>query len=157
MMIPEAERDQEFLENEYNRLDRHRPRNNEYQVRRENVLESVRHLRDGRRLLIDAFRNRIFPLRDPAFYPQYHDESNESSSDSDDEYNGNNGGNNRNNVNNVNNGGNNGNNGGNNLSQSSGTKRKTILPTEKRIKNRREEAFKKSADRISSTKQKVKD
>ena len=69
MMIPEAERNQYFLEVEYNRLDRHRPRNNENQTRRQNVLDSVRHLRDGRRLLIDAFRNRIFPLRDPAFYP----------------------------------------------------------------------------------------
>ena len=74
MMTPEAERDQNFLEDEYNRLDRHRSRNNEYQIRRQNVLDSVRHLRDGRRLLIDAFKNRIFPLSDPAFYPQYHDE-----------------------------------------------------------------------------------
>ena len=132
MMILEVERDQEFLENEYNRLDRHRPRNNEYQVRRQNVLHSVRHLRDGRRLLIEAFSKRIFPLRDPAFYPQYHDESNESSSDSNDENNGNSG----NNGNNGNNGGNNGNNGGNNLSQPLGNKKKTILPKEKRVKNR---------------------
>ena len=85
--IPEAERQQEFLEDEFDRLDNHKPRINIYQVRRRNVLNNIRRLRDGRRLLIDAFRNKIYPLRDPAFYPQYRD------SESDDENNGNNGNN----------------------------------------------------------------
>ena len=119
-MIPEAEREQDALNDEYDRLQRYRPRpNTNYYQFREEFLNNARHLKDGRRLLTDAFRNRIFPLRDPAFYPRFRN----GSSDSDDGNNGNTGGNdennggnnvhNGNNGNNGNNGGNNGNNGGN--------------------------------------------
>ena len=100
-MIPEAEREQNTLGDEYNRLQRYRPNeNSRYFQIREDVLNNVGHLRDGRRLLIDALRNKIFPLRDLAFYPQYHNESSESSESSSDS--------------DGNNEGNNGNNGGNN-------------------------------------------
>ena len=100
-MIPEAEREQNALDDEYNRLQRYRPNeNSRYFQIREDVLNNVGHLRDGRRLLIDAFRNKIFPLRVLAFYPQYHNESSESSESSSDS--------------DGNNEGNNGNNGGNN-------------------------------------------
>ena len=120
-MIPEAEGEQNALNDEYDRLRRYRPNENSryFQIKKD-VLNNAVHLRDGRRLLIDAFRNRILPLRDPAFYPQYHDDSSSNLSDSDDENNGNNGNNdngnngNNGNGNNGNNGGNNGNNGGNN-------------------------------------------
>ena len=134
ILIPEAERDQNALNDEYDRLRRYRlNENSHYFQTKEDVLNNA----DGRRLLIDAFRNKIFPLRDPAFYPQYHDDSSSNSSDSDDENNGNNGnngnndnGNNGNNSNNDNrnNGNNDGNDDGNNKSKTSSKSKKLTIP-----------------------------
>ena len=98
MMIPEADREQNALNNDYDRLQKYRPNQNScfFQIR-EDILNNITHLREGRRLLTDAFRNRIFPLRDPALYPQYRDDKSSSDSSDSDDGNGNNGGNNGNN------------------------------------------------------------
>ena len=63
-MIPDAEREQEALDYDYARLERYQPRSNSayYQIRGD-VLNNIRHLREGRQLLINAFRDRIFPLK----------------------------------------------------------------------------------------------
>ena len=62
-MIREAQREQKALDYDYNRLERCRPRPNcdYYQIRLD-VLNNVGHLKNGRELLINAFRNRILPL-----------------------------------------------------------------------------------------------
>ena len=89
-MIPEAERESEALDYDYGRLRRYRSRENiPYYEIREDVSNIITHLRNGRELLINAFRDRIFPLRDPAFYPQYRDPE----SDDDESDDGNNGSN----------------------------------------------------------------
>ena len=83
-MIPEAEREQEGLEHEYERLERYNPRvNGSYYSLKKEVQNNIKHLKDGRELVINAFTDRIFPLSDPRFYPQYREDySDEGSSGS---------------------------------------------------------------------------
>ena len=67
---------------DYARLERYRPRpSSNYYLLRESAKNNIEHLKNGRELTINAFRNRIFPLSDPRFYPQ----NREDESDSDDE------------------------------------------------------------------------
>ena len=86
LMIPEAEREQEALDYYYARLERYRPRpNSNYCLMKDSVKNNIEHLKNGRKLTINAFKNRIFPLRDSRFYPQYREDESNSSDDDDDD------------------------------------------------------------------------
>ena len=60
---------------------------------RDTILKNIKHLKDGRELLINTFRDRIFSLSDPRFYPQYREDGSDSSDDESDGGNGGNGNN----------------------------------------------------------------
>ena len=70
-------------------LKKYRPREPKY-IEKNNLLFNAQNFYDGREMIIEAFKNKIFPLSNPDYYPEYVSEENISprssiSSDSEDE------------------------------------------------------------------------
>ena len=90
-------RDQNLFEKELERFDNHAPRVKPNINNRRKVLENANHFYEGKAMIIDAFRNRLFPMSDRNYYRGPAAEYEDSSDDGDDDDDGNNGnnGNNR--------------------------------------------------------------
>ena len=75
-LITEAEREQENLEFEFEKLKKYKPRENSvYCQLREDLYENIKHLKKGREMIIKSFMDKLFLLSDPKFYPQYREDS----------------------------------------------------------------------------------
>ena len=61
LSIDEAERIQEY-EAELVALERYRPRNSDYKTKREHLLNNAKKFYDGREMIINAFKDKIFPF-----------------------------------------------------------------------------------------------
>ena len=81
VLIPEAERERDAFEIEFEKLNDYRPSNSGpyYQVK-QGLVNNSRHFKNAREMTIKAFIDKLFPLSDPNFYPRYREEE---SSDSD--------------------------------------------------------------------------
>ena len=85
-LIPEVEREQENLELEFEKLKKYKLRESGvYYQLKEDLLKNTQHLKKGREMVVKAFKDKIFPLSDPKFYPQYAEESSESEESNDTE------------------------------------------------------------------------
>ena len=79
VLIVEAEREQESLEHKFRELEKYKPKeNSDYYILKHNLYENIKHLKEGRKMIIKAFKDKLFPLIDPKFYPQYREDSSES-------------------------------------------------------------------------------
>ena len=87
--IDAIDRDQQLFVEELERLDGYRPRTEPNISNRRKILENANHFYEGRKMIIDAFKNRLFPMSDGNYYHRG-DPEREDSSDSDNGNNGNN-------------------------------------------------------------------
>ena len=91
ILIPGAEREQNNFDDIIRILKAYRPRNNsKYYKLKQDLLINAQNFYDGREMIIEAFKNKIFPLSNPDYYPEYVSEEDISpkssiSSDSEDE------------------------------------------------------------------------
>ena len=78
--IEDAERDKNEFEGTLNALERYDPRKPDYKTARDSLLINAKNLYDGRKVIIDAFKNKIFPsgVEDPEDLGKRPDESDES-------------------------------------------------------------------------------
>ena len=91
--IPGAERDQIGFNKLLNQLRKYSRRSPEYKINRESLLINAKNLYEGRQMIIDAFKNKIFPLDSPDDFPTYvsdrspiSEDSNSEDSNSEDDY-----------------------------------------------------------------------
>ena len=86
ILIPEAEREQEAFDYEFERLRGYRSRESgRFYILKEDLEKNSKHFKDAREILIKAFKDKLFPLSDPKYYPQYTEESSGSEESSDTE------------------------------------------------------------------------
>ena len=83
LLIPSAEREQNAFNDELKNLERYRPRNSDFKNDKENLLINAQNFYDGRKMIIRAFQDKIFPLKNPADYPNYVSEKDTLTSSSD--------------------------------------------------------------------------
>ena len=88
VLIPGAQREQLEFNNMFKLLKRYKPSSPKYVKSKQNLLIKAQNFYDGREMIINAFKGKIFPLNDLSNYPQYSSEedTSPSASDSDSEY-----------------------------------------------------------------------
>ena len=91
ILIAVAEREQENFDDMIKTLKSYRPRNDsKYYKLKQDLLINAQNVYDGRKMIIEAFKNKISPLSKPYYYPEYGSEKatlsrSNISSDSEDE------------------------------------------------------------------------
>ena len=90
ILIPSAEKQQDEFDDMIKILKAYNPRDSKLKKIKSNLLINAQSFYDGRQMIISAFKNKIFPLKDPANFPDYFSEKDISpkssiNSDSEDE------------------------------------------------------------------------
>ena len=73
LSIDKAERMQDAYEVQFSALKKYKPKNFDYLTARKNLLNNAKKFFDGREIIINTFKNKIFPLR-PEGFPEYEGE-----------------------------------------------------------------------------------
>ena len=81
--IDEAERIQEKYEAQLNALERYILRNPDYVGERKQLLNNAKNFHDGREMIINAFKDKIFPLNPEKSFPEYKDRDEDEDEDGD--------------------------------------------------------------------------
>ena len=72
ILIPAAEREQGNFDNRFELLKDYKPRkDSKYYKLKDDLLINAKKIYDGRKMIIEAFKNKIFPLSNPDNYPEY--------------------------------------------------------------------------------------
>ena len=71
ILIPGAEREQDEFNDKLNKLERYRPRTFNFKNDKKSLLINGQNFDNGRKMIIKAFKDKIFPLKNPADYPDY--------------------------------------------------------------------------------------
>ena len=71
ILIPGAEREQDEFNDKLNKLERYRPRTSNFKNDKKSLLINGKNFDNGRKMIIKAFKDKIFPLKNPADYPDY--------------------------------------------------------------------------------------
>ena len=72
ILIPGAEREQNNFDDMLEILKKYKPRkDSKYYKLKDDPLINIQNFYDGREMIINAFKNKIFPLQDPANFPEY--------------------------------------------------------------------------------------
>ena len=72
MLIPVAEREQDDFDNRFELLKDYKPKkDSKYYKLKDNHLINTKKIYDGRKMIIEGFKNKIFPLSNPDYYPEY--------------------------------------------------------------------------------------
>ena len=77
ILIPTAEREQDEFDDMLEILKNYKPRkNSKYYKLKDDLLINAQNFYDGKEMIIEAFKNKMFPLSDPSNYPFYASEEN---------------------------------------------------------------------------------
>ena len=72
ILIPAAEREQDKFDDTLEILRSYKPRkNSKYYKLKDDLLINAQNFYDGRKMIIEAFKNKMLPLSDPTNYPHY--------------------------------------------------------------------------------------
>ena len=72
ILIPVTEREQNSFDGIIRTIKAYRPRKDcKYYKLKQNLLINAQNFCDGREMIIQAFKNKIFPLSKPHYYPEY--------------------------------------------------------------------------------------
>ena len=72
ILIPRAYREQDDFDKRYELLKIYKPKkDSKYNKIKDDLLINAKKIYDGRKMIIEAFKNKIFPLSNPDYYPEY--------------------------------------------------------------------------------------
>ena len=78
MLIPAIEREQGIFDDKIEELKKYRPRTENNISDKNKVLTNAQNLYDGREMIINAFKNKLFPLYSGNYYEEFKEKSSES-------------------------------------------------------------------------------
>ena len=81
MSIDQAERIQDEYEAQFNALKKYRPRTPDYVKERKQLLNNAKKNYDGREMIINAFKDKVFPLNPEESFPEYKDRDEDEDED----------------------------------------------------------------------------
>ena len=82
ILIPAVERAQDVFDDRIEELKKHRPKSEKYVNERSNLLTNAQNFYDGREMIINGFKNKLFPFYSGNYY---HDLGEKETSESDNE------------------------------------------------------------------------
>ena len=74
LKIEDAERKQDELVAVFNALEKYNPRKSDYVTARKNILRNAKNIYDGREMIINAFKNKLFPLSTEDVFEDEHED-----------------------------------------------------------------------------------
>ena len=77
ILIPTIERDQGVLEDIIEKLKKYKPRTEDNVIDKNNVLKNAQNIYDGREIIINAFKNKLFPFYSGNYYEELEEQSSE--------------------------------------------------------------------------------
>ena len=77
ILIPTIERDQGVLEDIIEKLKKYKPRTEDNVIDKNNVLKNAKNIYDGREIIINAFKNKLFPFYSGSYYEELEEQSSE--------------------------------------------------------------------------------
>ena len=78
MLIPATEREQGIFDDKIEELKKHRPRTKDNIDTKNNLLTNAQNFYDGREMIINVFKNTLFPFYSGNYYEEFKEESSES-------------------------------------------------------------------------------
>ena len=78
MLIPAIEREQGIFDDKIEELKKYRPRTKDNTDIKNNLLTNAQNFYDGREMIINAFKKKLFPFYSGNFYEEFKEESSES-------------------------------------------------------------------------------
>ena len=81
MLIPAIEREQDVFDYKIGELKKYGPRTKNNISDKNKVLTNAQNLYDGRELIFNVFKNKLFPLYSGNYYEEFKEESSESESE----------------------------------------------------------------------------
>ena len=78
MLILAIEREQSVFDDKIEELKKYRPRTTDNTDTKNNLLNNARNFYDGREMIINTFKNKLFPFYSGNYYEEFKEESSES-------------------------------------------------------------------------------